>query len=273
MASTVMPTPRYQDASRRPRGRRTHRFAWLVGLALFCTSAYCQLAPATAAPFVMAADAEPGTYVHRWVVLIYTEAFKRLGIPIQFATYSLARRTALAEGGSIDGEVSRIYAYADTHPELIRVEEPVMGFTFALFTANPAVRLPRLEDLSAAEFRAEYRRGILMCEQTLTKVVPAERLSDVTSSEQGVKKLLARRTDVYCDIDLYVRQALNSPELKGAANVRKLLNIAAVPTYPYLNKKHGDLAPRLATVLRQMKAEGLLDAYPLQAERELGWTR
>lgn len=219
----------------------------------------------------MAIDTEPNTYVYKWVSLIYTEAFKRMGVPLQISTYSLARRSAMVSEGAIDGEVSRIHAYAEANPHLIRVEEPVMDFTFALFTANPTLRLQRLEDLASGNYLAEHRRGILMCENTLKKFIPAQRLSNVTTTEQGIKKLVAGRTDVYCDIDVYVPEVLNSPEFRKVTAVRKLLKVASVPTYPYLHRKHASLAPRLAATLKQMKAEGLLDAYPQQAEREMGW--
>lgn len=245
----------------------------LAGLLLATSPAMSQTPTASAAPFLMAIDTEPNTYVHKWVSLIYTEAFKRLNIPIQFSTYALARRSALANEGSIDGEVSRIYGYADGNPHLIRVEEPVMDFTFALFTANPNARLQRVEDLATTNLVVEHRRGILMCENTLKKFVPADRLSNVTTTAQGVKKLIAGRTDVYCDIDVYVPEVLHSAEFKGVTNVRKLLKVASVPTYPYLHKKHAALAPRLAATLKQMKTEGLLDKYPLQAEREMGWSQ
>lgn len=244
-----------------------------AGLLFAAKPAQSQTTSAPIAPFLMAIDTEPNTYVHKWVSLIYAEAFKRLNIPLQISTYSLARRSAMANEGTIDGEVSRIYSYADSNPHLIRVEEPVMDFTFALFTANPSLRLQRVEDLAATNLMVEHRRGILMCENTLKKVVPAERLSNVTTTEQGVKKLIAGRTDVYCDIDVYVPEVLHSPEFKGVTSVRKLFKIASVPTYPYLHKKHAALAPRLAATLKQMKSEGLLDAYPLQAEREMGWAR
>lgn len=226
-----------------------------------------------AAPFLMAADAEPDTYAFKWLSLIYTEAFKRMGVPLQIATYSLARRTELANMGGIDGEVSRIFSYADANPLLIRVEEPIVDFTFVLFAANPTVQLKRPEDLSTGTLLVEHRRGILMCENTLKKFVPAERLSNVVSTLQGVKKLVTGRTDVYCDIDIYVAEVLHSEEFKGTTNVRKLLKVASLATYPYLNKKHAALAPRLAATLKQMKAEGLLDAYPKQVEKEMGWTQ
>lgn len=272
MTSSAWSRPLQHGASRSRLSSWPRRLIPFVCCLLAAAPALGQKPPGPA-PFVMAADADPDAYGFKLSKLIYGEAFKRLGIPVQIVNYTLARRTVMAEEGLIDGEASRIQAYGNAHPELIRVEVPVMDFTFSLFAAKPELRLQRVEDLAASGILVEYRRGVLMCENTLKKFVPPERLSDVPASDQGVKKLAAGRTDVFCDIDLYVRQALNSPELKDVSNVRKLLNIASVPTYPYLNRKHTDLVPRLTAVLKQMKAEGLLDAYPRQAEREMEWTR
>lgn len=252
--------------------QRACRLLLLIGLAVPLAPALSQVQVTPPRPFIMAADAQPDTYAYKWARLIYAEAFRRLGIPLELVTHSLARRSALAEEGAIDGEVSRIYAYADAHPELVRVEEPVMDFTFSIFSANPNLRARTLEELPA-DALLEHRRGILLCENTLKKSIPPERLSNVANTEQGVRKLLAGRSDAYCDIDLYVREALNSGELRGVASVRKLFDIASVPTYPYLYKKHAGLAPRLAAILKQMKAEGLLAAYLKQAERESGWSQ
>ncbi|MEW6163426.1 MAG: hypothetical protein AB1642_00045 [Pseudomonadota bacterium] len=224
-------------------------------------------------PFVMMTDGDPTTYGSRWAALIYHEVFKRLRLPLQLEHYTLARRSALVEEGMADGEVSRIHTYGDNRPHLVRVEESVADFSFALFAANPAARLERLEDLGTSSYLVEYRRGILLCENTLKKWVPAERISDVPTQQQGLKKLLAGRTDLYCDLEAFVRQELASPEFKDAAPVRKLIGVGkAVPTYPYLNKKHAALAPRMAAVIKQMKAEGLIEAYRRQVERDLGWT-
>lgn len=226
----------------------------------------------TVKPFIMTVDAEPTTYGSRWVTLIFTELFKRLGVPLRLENYTLARRAALVEEGSADGETSRVYAYGNQHPHLVRVEESLVDLSFALYAANPAVRLERLEDLRASSYLVEYRRGILLCENTLKQAVPAERISDVPTQQQGLKKLLAGRTDLYCDLEAYIRQELQSPEFKGTS-IRKAISVGnAVPTYPYLHKKHAALAPRMAAVIRQMKAEGLIEAYRRQVERDLGWT-
>jgi hypothetical protein len=228
---------------------------------------------ASPTPFVIGFDEDENTYGTRWALRIYTEAFRRLGIPLKPAYYQLARRAAMLDEGAIDGDSGRVYGYVTAHPNLIRVEEPVMDFSFGLFSANPSVRPQRLEDLASSGWRTEYRRGIFLCETTLKKFVPPELISDVTSEEQGVKKLLAGRTDLYCDLDSYVRKPLNELDPKNKSNVRKVINIGTIPTYPYIHNKHIKLLPRLTAVLKEMKAEGLIETYRLQTEREMGWTQ
>jgi polar amino acid transport system substrate-binding protein len=76
--------------------------------------------------------------------------------------------------------------------------------------------------------------------------------------------LLTGRVDYYCEIDA-AQSALYSPEFKGAS-VRPLLTIGdRIVLYPYLYKKHAELAPRLAAVLKGMKAEGLLERFRHEA--------
>lgn len=264
---------KFDSGSARRRSVRRGFLPWvfLLVLALQGASAYCQTAATPAKPFIWGVDGEPTTYGSRWVTLIYGEAFRRLGMPVRFEHYSLARRATLVEEGAVDGETSRVYAYGNTRPQLVRVEESLIDLVFTFFTANPSLRLARIEDLRATSYLVEYRRGILLCENTVKEAVPAERISDVLTQAQGLKKLIAGRTDLYCDLEAYVLQELDLPEFKGA-KVRKVISIGkAVPTYPYLNKKHADLAPRLAAVLKQMKAEGLIEAYRHQVERDLGW--
>jgi hypothetical protein len=41
-----------------------------------------------------------------------------------------------------------------------------------------------------------------------------------------------------------------------------------VPLYTYLHKKHRELAPKVAEVLKQMKADGILEAYIHQVNQQ-----
>lgn len=246
--------------------------ALLVCTLLSISPAHGQAVTAAPPSFVIGMDAPPGTYVFKWLDLIYGEAFKRLGLSMRLESYALKRQGLQMAAGSIDAEANRAHGYGATQPNLVRVEETILELQLALFTANPSLRLQRLDELAANGMQVEYRRGLLLCENAFKPVVPANRLSDVTTEEQGLKKLQASRTDLYCDFTLTVAIAMRTPELKGGAEVRKVMDVGKpILTYPYLHKKHAELAPRLAVVLKKMKAEGLFEAYRLQVERELGW--
>jgi hypothetical protein len=230
-----------------------------------------QVAPDT---IVMSSAEDATTFAGKWLWLIYTEAFKRLGMKFQISMNSVARESVLAEEGSVSGEVSRTMAYGLAHPNLVRVEESVLDMRFALYTANPSIHIQHLDELSSTNLLGEYRRGVLTCETALRKVLPPARISDVTTVEQGILKLLAGRTDVFCDNDVSVVRILHSPDIKGVGAVHELIQFGdVVPTYPYLNRKYASLAPRLATVLKQMKAEGMIETYRIQAQRDMGWIK
>ncbi len=266
------------DHDRRASARWRPLWRWLAVAALLLpvAPAFSQ-SPSEAKPFIVTAGGEATTWGSRLGLLIYTEAFRRLGMPFRMEHYTLARGAVMVEQGLADAELSRVYDYGADKPFLVRVEESIVDLGFSLYAANPALAVEQLDDLRTAKHQIEYRRGLLLCETTLKALVPAERLSDVPTREQGLKKLLAGRTDLYCEIDVYVQQELHSPEFKSlanVANVRKVISLGkVVPTYPYLNRKHADLAPRLAAVLKQMKAEGLMESYQRQVERELGWRK
>lgn len=248
------------------------RHVVLVGLLCGLPPVQAQVLAASPPTFVMATDAPPDGYVSNLLALTYTEAFKRLGIPFRLENYALKRQGLQMEAGSIDGEANRAYGYGAAQPHLVRVEESLLDLHLALFSANPALHLQKLEDLASSTLQVEYRRGLLLCENALKPWVPEQRLSDIATEDLALKKLLARRTDLYCDFTLTVALALRQPDFKGSAPVLKVMDVGKViATYPYVNKRHAELAPRLAAVLKKMKAEGLLETYRLQVERALGW--
>lgn len=225
------------------------------------------------APFIFGANAEPNAFAVRWATLILNEAFRRLGMTMQMVHYPLTRYAAMLDSGEIDGDPSRIYDYGAAHPALIRVEESIIDMGFVMYAAKPDIRLKSLEQLRTSGWAVEYQRGVLYCENKLKEVVPPDALSNISSGEQGLRKLLAGRTDVFCDLETSMRRYLNSPEFKDEMRLRKVFHLATLPTYPYLHPKHAALAPRLAAVLKQLKKEGLVEAYRQQVEKDLNWSR
>jgi len=217
-------------------------------------------------PFVMATDQAEATYEGKWQRLTYQEMFKRLGIPLEVEVMPTQRVSAMADSGAVDGQFMRVAAYADAHPEQVRVDEAIYEVGFALWVSNPALNLSRLQDLAATNWIGIYKRGVELCQRALSPLVSADRLSSVATEHDGLRMLLTGRIDFYCEIDAALRNARYSPEFKGAAAVRPLLSVGdRILLYPFLARKRADLAPRMAAVLKAMKAEGLLERFRQEA--------
>lgn len=250
-------------------GMAGRRFAAALTLLLLS----CLHAPgraASAAPFAMGVDHDETSFAGRWISRIYGEVFRRLGVPLRFVVYPTKRLSVMLAGGEVDGEAWRALDYAIAYPDLVRVDESVVEGRFALYAVGSRARLERIQDLSAANLHVQYRRGLVVCENALKRWQPARRLSDVTSTEHGLRNLLESPADTaLCDLELAVESALLSARFKGREAIVRLLPLSdSVPLYPYLHPRNAAMAPRLAAVLKQMKSEGLIERYRREVDRE-----
>ncbi|NRF65809.1 hypothetical protein HLB44_02295 [Aquincola sp. S2] len=227
---------------------------------------------AAPAPFVMGTTRPEDTAAGQWVRKIYGEAFRRLGIPVRFEVHPVMRLGVLLSQGELDGETVRGPDYASGLADVIRVDEPVWNAVFALYATHPALTLARLQDLPATRWRGVYARGAVECERTLIPLLAADRLIDVQITEQAVSMVATGRADFLCGFDLVVLSAPPAaPEARATAPLRKLINVGdPVPLYLHVNRKHAELAPRLAATLRQMKAERLIERYWHEALQAFG---
>ena len=193
--------------------------------------------------------------------LVYTEAFQRLGYKLVYREYPGKRASLLADQGAVDGELARTYEYAETHPNLIRVEESTFSpSVFVAYATDSTIRLNGWESLRNTDYKVEHKRGVQMPHTKLMEVVLAENLSAITRTEQGLKKLLAGRTDVYIDSEYTIMQLLQTKAFKGAP-LHRVGVMGTITNHAYLHFTHKDLARQLSAVLRQMKAEGLIAKY------------
>ncbi|MDH6262086.1 hypothetical protein [Bradyrhizobium sp. BR13661] len=221
-------------------------------------------------PLVMATNQPDTTYEGKWQRRVYEEAFRRLGVPFEVTLLPTPRMTAMADSGAIDGQFVRVFAYAEAHPEQVRVEEPLYQVAFGLWVSNPALKLARLGDLAATDWTGIYRRGVEQCQNDLSEVLPSDRLSSVATTELGLQMLLAGRVDFYCELDGAILNALYLPEFKNVTSVRPLLMYGdTIALHPYLHKKHAELVARLAAVLKQMKTDGSLERFRREVKYEL----
>jgi polar amino acid transport system substrate-binding protein len=240
---------------------------WGLLVLVVAAAAHAQEGPPV---FTMGTDTEPDSFSGRWIRLIYEEAFRRMKVPLQIVVLPSPRVSARTDDGTLDGDVLRVHGYALAHPEQLRVEEPVFDVVFSLYSARPGPQVARLEELASSGWRGEYRRGVEICAATLKRWMPHQDVSEIASVEQALRKLMAGRTDLYCENDLAMVTALAGAEFRHVTPPRRVLDIQApLPLYPYLHRKNAHLAERLAASLRQMKAEGLVQRYRAQAQQEL----
>jgi hypothetical protein len=220
-------------------------------------------------PIVLGTARSDDNYVGRLLNRIFTEAFRRLDVPLEIRVFPTSRLSVMAENGEIDGELVRARAYGDAYPNLVRVEAPVVDIVFALWAARPDVQLTRLADLPGSGLSANYARGVLGCENALKPLLPPERLAIANNTEQALAMLLEQRVDLHCNLDFTVLPLAAGAAFRDRLKLHKVLELGE-PTalYPYLHRRHAALAPRLAATLRQMREAGDIERLRRQAMKE-----
>lgn len=209
---------------------------------------------------------QSANYSGRLLQMIYTEAFRQLHIEFEIKTYPALRSTIESTAGNIDGEIIRSAEYGAAHPELVRVDEPVVRATMAVFSHDPAIRVGGWSALRGKAYRVEFRSGYEVLRQRLAALVPPQYLSSVADGRLGLKKLAAGRTDLYIDAEEYVTPMLATAEFQGIG-IHHAGTLETVPLYCYLHRRHAALAPRLAGVLRGMRASGVIERYKEAARK------
>jgi polar amino acid transport system substrate-binding protein len=223
--------------------------------------------------FIMAAGRPENDYLGKWQRLTYTEIFKRLGIKVEFRDYPPKRASMEADAGNVDGEPGRPHRYAAEHPNLIRVEASPFFQNFSAFAAKNSIPLLKgWDSLKGTDYKVEYRRGVTTCETNLSKAVSKENLTDITDPIQGLKKLASGRIDLFIYDEEWILPLLQTPEFKDS-KIRSVGLMESVPLYAYLHKKHAALAPKMAEIIKAMKAEGLIEQYHMMVDEEFGIVR
>lgn len=207
---------------------------------------------------------QENTPSQRLLELIYTEAFRQLGVEVQFRIFPAARAQAEAVAGAVDGEMARGFEYESLQNVLMRVPEPAMNVSLSAYARDPAIRVAGLESLRGTSYRVECRAGYPVIERLLAEMVPAAQLSRIAHAEQGLRKLALGRIDLYVDAEEVVEPIL-AANPAGLQEIRKAGLLERRPIYAYLNRRHAGLALRLAEVLRKMRASGQLDQLRAQA--------
>jgi ABC-type amino acid transport substrate-binding protein len=192
--------------------------------------------------------------------LIYTEAFRQLGVELEIRLLPPTRARVEAVAGIVDGELARSYAYGVIQHTLVRVPESTLIATTSAYVRSKHIRLDGWDSLRGTTYRVEFRAGYQATEQRLASLVPAAQLSSVSGGEQGLQKLAIGRTDVYVDAEEFVEPLLATGRY-AKQGVHKAAVLERTPIHAYLNKRNEALAQPLAEVLRKMKASGQIEHF------------
>ncbi len=201
------------------------------------------------------------TYYYRFANLEYTEAFARLGYG--FELYALPSERGLLESnsGRMDGDAGRIRfnsALAAAYPNLVRVTEEIASVLIGAYTADDAIHLNSWKDFTSRNLVIGYSRGLKIAEKRFLGHVDAKYLSDVADIRQGLRMIRRGRIDVMVAAQASVESVLSEAEFKDSSIVLAGI-VEVVSAFPYLHKKHRELVPQLAIILKAMKKEGTYD--------------
>lgn len=202
--------------------------------------------------------------VSQWYFKVYEEAFMRLGYEFEFEFAPPERASTFTSDGLYDGESSRVSSYAETHANLIRVDEPVITVKFSAFSTKQYDNLRSWDDILQSDLVIAYRFGVAKVESNLVQKAPENRFVKTYSNESAIDRLVEGNADIYIDVESYVYSYLKSDTFSSKNYDQLIRNIGMIESdtgHAFLNIKHAELAPKLSQVLRDMKSEGLFQAY------------
>ena len=184
-----------------------------------------------------------------FVDLVLAEAFRRLGIDLEIVSLPNERSLLNSNNGIIDGESQRIEGMDKNYPNLIMVPEKIMDWQFVGF-AKKTIAMTQGWD-SLAPHTTAYIIGWKIFEYNVPKNV-------AVTSVKHPRGLFVLLNNDRADIALYeLWQGLEWIERGGFSQIKPLSPPLAVrKMFTYLHKKHRDIVPKLATALKNMKADG-----------------
>lgn len=184
---------------------------------------------------------------------VLREAFRRLGVGIEFKRLPLPRAVEAANDGDIDGDANRIGDAVRRYRNLIVVPTPINQVEVAIYGATPAVAALTRADIG--KLRVGIARGTLV----LSKYSQGMAVTDVQSMAGISQMVLSGRVDVAMAIYLDTEERIREGR---AAQIYLWPHLwAAEPLYFVLHKRHADLVAPLNDVLLLMQREGLIEQY------------
>lgn len=195
--------------------------------------------------------------------VIIPEIYSKLGIKITITPMPGKRAQQMANSGSKDGEIMRIYSYGDETPNTIRVPTPYYYLeTMAFIKQGSNLVINNSEDLK--KYRLAKVRGVKHTNNITLNMV---NVHDVDSTEQMMLVLNSGHVDVALTNTI---DGVYMIEKLGLDKIQPLdAPLAVLELYHYIHKSHIDLVPKVDAVIKQMTLSGEMQHLIEKSEREV----
>ena len=192
-------------------------------------------------------------------IRLLTEIYRQAGLALQIEVLPASRASMMSLAGQMDGDLIRIQNYGQNYPQLLRVDPAYYRVSVRAYSLIDRFALVRTrEDLQ--HYSVGAIRGMPYANE-LTENHPALTLTQ--NSIQMFRMLQARRLDLVLSSSIAAQSSINKLRIK---DVLESPELARFELHHYLHLRHKDLAPRIAEVIRKMKASGELERLILQYE-------
>ena len=227
---------------------------WVNSLLLVCAQGW-MAAPACAAdhPVLMLNDTNEPPFTtlagDGFLDIILDEVFRRAGLRLKLVKVPAERALMNANAGIEDGDLSRIAGLEQDYPNLVRVPEKLIDWTFVAFTRHDTPAQANWGTL--VSFAVGHVKGWKIFEKNLW---PATLVTTAENPGQLFAMLGKNRIDVA----LYERwMGYALAQQMNLTDVRVVEPPLAVrEMFIYLHQRHADKIPAIAAALQAIKAEG-----------------
>ena len=186
--------------------------------------------------------------IQKLSALIVKEAYASIGVTSTIKEFPGERALVIANGGSVDGGLSRISGIQQKYPNLIRIPVAVNSLQGMVFTKEIDFEVKGWESLKP------YYLGI-----------PLGAKFAETGTEGMNRVRVINHDNLFRMLNLGRIDAVISPLINGLSILKKLemkniriLEPALIQTdlYHYLHKKNSALVPKISAALSRMKDSG-----------------
>lgn len=185
--------------------------------------------------------------------LVVAEAFKRIGYKLETVRLPAERALINANKGIDDGDLLRVAGLQKKYPNLIQVPESIMIIDMVLFSKNyPTFIVDGWKSMSNQSLA--IISGWKIMEKNFSQLGDKISIIKTDNAQQSFTLLKKGRVDFIAYSNWSGLGYLKKNNITDIVLLRPPL--VRPEFYVYLHKKHKNIVPKLAAVIKQMKADG-----------------